>query len=90
MAISPPETFNSSDSEANKISAAGCGITNLDSHFGVMTHTILAILRKGHSFESGKALYELLADNPMQSSSFVYYAPDRSISHQVGKGDYGK
>ena len=75
MAISPPETFNSSDSEANKISAAGCGITNLDSHFGVMTHTILAILRKGHSFESGKALY---------------YAPDRSISHQVGKGDYGK
>ena len=73
-----------------KISVAGCGKTNLDGLFGVMTHMILAILRKGHSFESGKALYELLADNPMQSSSFVYYAPDRSISHQVGKGDDGK
>ncbi len=78
------------DEVSFKISVSGCGKTNLDALFGVMSHAIRSMVRNGASFASALDLFNLFAENPLQASYFFLFAPDRSFQHYIKKTDGGR
>lgn len=67
------------DEISYKISVSGCGKTVLDCLFGVMTHAIIDMVKKGMSFTTAEQLFDMFAANPIQASHFILYAPDRAV-----------